>query len=386
MSKRKPIKAHRKPKIVRDRAWLSHALSGDYEALESRLPRQGKILPPGRRENRVQTWTRMERELSLINAMDDDPAPEGCRAGVVIQVSTGLYDVDMGDEVRLCAVRGSLSASLTGYTNVVAVGDRVWVSDDGRNGGVIERVRPRRAVLARPDVFNPDRSQIIVSNVDQLLIVSSWVEPNIWLELIDRSLIVAAEGNMIPLICLNKVDMMADEPEVWDDCEQTMQIYRDLGYTVLYTSAATGQGVDELRQLLIGHETALVGMSGTGKSSLLMAVQPDLELAVADVSEYSGQGRHTTTQVSLLPLDEDGYVVDTPGIRELGLIKVRRHELILHFPEMMERTGQCRFNDCTHLEEPGCVVRQAVEDGQVAVSRYHSYCSIYESLPEYYTE
>jgi ribosome biogenesis GTPase len=388
LAKRKKIKANRKPKIVRDRSWKTRVLRGEIEEVDLELPRVERILPRGREEERVKLWTKVEEELALetVPRSQEEQAPAGWRKGVVIGVSIGLYNVDLsgdgGTEPMLCSVRGSLSASETGYTNVVVVGDRVWVSGAELGSGVIERVLDRRTVLARPDVFHPDRSQIIVSNVDQLLIVASWQEPEIWMELIDRSLIAAAEGKVEPLICLNKVDL-AEDQEV---CREEMRIYQELGHTVLFTSAVTGQGVDELRVHLIGRETVLTGLSGVGKSSLLMAVQPDLKLRVADVSDASGEGRHTTAQVSLLKLDQGGYVVDTPGIRELGLIKVRRHELVLYYPEIAALARECRFNDCSHTHEPGCVVIEAVEEERISWSRYHSYQSIYESLPEYYTE
>lgn len=407
VAKRKPIKAHRKPKIVRDRSWQSRVLRGEISD-ELETPRVGRILPRGQEEGRVKLWTKIESELELETKPQADKLliPEEWLEGVVIRVSTSLYHVDLGSAsgpgkaTIICSIRGSLSASETGYTNIVAVGDRVLVSRERlpeditdqsgiiQQGGIIERVLPRETVLARPDVMNPDMSQIIVSNIDQMLIVSSWLEPDIWLELIDRALITAAEGKMKPLICLNKMDLVDDESE----CREVMSLYEDLGHTVLYTSAVSGQGIDTLRACLAGHATALVGLSGTGKSSLLMAVQPDLELNVADVSDTSGQGRHTTTQVSLLKLDamgpnrRGGYVVDTPGIRELGLIKVHRYELVLHFPEIEAWVGHCRFNDCTHTHEPGCAVIQAVENGHIPWSRYASYQAIYESLPEYYTE
>jgi ribosome biogenesis GTPase len=187
---------------------------------------------------------------------------------------------------------------------------------------------------------------------------------------------------MKPLICLNKIDLALD----LHYCMEEMALYRELGYTVLFTSAETGQGIDELRTHLTGQRTVLAGMSGVGKSSLLQAVQPDLELRVAEVSASSGEGRHITTQVSLLKLHEGGYVVDTPGIRELGLITVHRHELVLYFPEIVALVASCRFNDCSHTHEPGCAVIQAVENQEIAWTRYASYQSIYESLPEYYTE
>jgi ribosome biogenesis GTPase len=382
--KRKKIKAHRKPKIVRDRSWKTRIMRGEIEDADIETSYVERILPRGREEERVKLRTIVEEELRLETeaATEDTHFPEDWHQGVVTRISTSTYHVDLDSQTILCSARGSLSASQTGYTNVVAVGDKVLVSLGMSGHGVIERVLPRRTVLARPDVFNEDLSQIIVSNVDQLLIVAAWEESMIWLELIDRYLIAAAEGKMMPLICLNKIDLAQDQAA----CHEIMSIYENLEYTVLYTSAITRQGVDELRAHLIGHETVLAGLSGVGKSSLLMAVQPDLKLRVAEISYHSGEGRHTTTQISLLKLNRGGYVVDTPGIREMGLATIHRHELVLYFPEIADFAGQCRFNDCTHTLEPDCAVIQAVEEGHIPWSRYASYQTIYESLPEYYTE
>jgi ribosome biogenesis GTPase len=381
--KRKSIKPNRKPKRVRDKSWKTSVLRGEIEP-DLEMPQTERVVPRGREEDRVKLWTKVEEELQSETEADVhlEDIPEDWQKGVVTQVSTSLYHVDLGDQVTLCAVRGSLSASQTGYTNIVAVGDEALVSLDPSGDGVIERILPRRTVLARPDVINPDMSQIIVSNVDQVLIVSSWEEPTLWLELLDRYLIAAEEGKLTPLICLNKVDLAQSVRE----CRTEMAIYRKLGYTVILTSIVTGRGIEELRTHLVGKQTVLAGRSGVGKSSLLMAVQPDLELRVAEVSDYSGEGRHTTSQVSLLKLDGGGYVVDTPGIRELGLITVHRHELVLYFPEIAALVGQCQFNNCSHTQEPGCAVIEAVEKGKIAWSRYASYLAIYEDIPEYYTE
>jgi ribosome biogenesis GTPase len=384
--KRRRIKANRKPKIVRDKSWKTRILRGEPAPEDLESSALERVVPRGREEERVKLWTKVEEELQFAadesTPIDTLEIPAGWQQGVVTQVSTSLYHVDLDEQITLCAVRGALSAADTGYTNVVAVGDQVLVSLDRSGDGVIEHVLPRRTVLARPDVVNHDLSQIIVSNVDQVLIVSSWEEPPVWLELLDRYLIAAAEGQMTPLICLNKIDLALDERA----CREEMAIYQELGYTVLFTSAETGTGIAELREHLAGRQTVLAGLSGVGKSSLLMAVQPDLELRVAEISGYSGEGRHTTTQVSLLKLDDGGYVVDTPGIRELGLIAVHRHELVLYFPEIVALVGQCQFNDCSHTHEPGCAIVQAVEAGDIAWTRYASYLAIYESLPEYYTE
>ena len=382
--KRKKIKAHRKPKIVRDRSWRKRILDGELDELDVGLPQSERMIPRSREEERVKLRTKVEAELRIESeATSKEIAfPDEWQPGIVTCISTSIYHVDLGEQTILCSVRGTLSASTTGYTNVVAVGDEVLVSLGQAEHGVIEHVRPRRTILARPDVFREDMSQIVVSNVDQLLIVTAWEEPRIWLELIDRYLIAAAEGNLAPLICLNKMDLALDV----QDCREEMSIYESLGHTVLYTSTVTGEGIDELRTHLIDRSTVLAGLSGVGKSSLLMAVQPELQLRVAEVSYDTGQGRHATTQVSLLKLNQGGYVVDTPGIRELGLITTHRHELVLHYPEITGLAGKCRFNDCSHTHEPGCAVIEAVERGNIPWSRYASYQVIYESLPEYYTE
>lgn len=382
--KRKRIRAHRKPKVVRDRTWRKRILEGEVDQVDLELPEVERILPRSRDEERVNVRRKVDQELT--READAQPSaaelPRGWEHGIVTRTSTSICHVDLGARVLLCGVRGSLSASHTGYTNVVAVGDGVVVSLGEGDRGVIERVLPRRTVLARPDPFNEDMSQIVVANVDQLLIVAAWEAPTVWLELIDRYLIAAAEGNLDPLICLNKIDLALDD----DEYREEMVIYEALGHTVLYTSVVTGQGIGELYEHLVDRSTVLAGLSGVGKSSLLNAVQPGLQLRVAEVSDYSGEGRHTTSQVSLLRLTDGGYVVDTPGIRELGLITTHRPDLVLHFPEIAAFAEQCKFNDCTHTHEPGCAVVQAVEEDHIPWSRYASYQAIYESLPEYYTE
>jgi len=382
--KRKKIKPNRKPKTVRDRSWKKEILRGDIEDDPLFEFSTERVVPKGREEERVNLWTKLEREVRQApdTRADGSPVSSDWKEGVVVRVSTSTYDVDLGEQTVLCGVRGSLSATQTGYTNVVAVGDRVLVSLGQADHGIIEKVLPRRSLLARPDVLNPDLGQVVVSNVDQMLIVAAWEEPRIWFELIDRYLIAAAQGRMKPLVCLNKIDL-AEDPA---DYHTEMSPYQDLGYTVLFTSALTGEGIAELRTHLAGEATVVTGRSGVGKSSLLMAVEPELDLRVEEVSYYSGEGKHTTAQVSLLKLTGGGYVVDTPGIRELGLITVHRHELVLYFPEITALAGACRFGDCSHTHEPGCAVVKAVEEGKIPWSRYASYQTIYESLPEYYTE
>ena len=306
----------------------------------------------------------------------DPQGPSSGLQGIVVSAAGMSARVEMADGVVDCTVRGILTEIETGFTNVVAVGDRVAISGDSVGGRVVEEMLPRRTTLARPDPFLAPRQQVIAANVDQLLVVSSWREPDIWLELVDRYLIAAERAGISPIICVNKVDLVQDPAEL----DLMLQPYHDLGHNVIRASAMVGQGVDELRDVLRGSTTLLVGLSGTGKSSLLSAVQPSLRLRTAEVSEYSGQGRHTTTQARLLKLDIGGYVADTPGIREFGLSGLTATELPDYFPEIAALAAECRFSNCSHTAEPECAVQAAEESGEISASRAHSYEVIWAEL------
>ena len=248
------------------------------------------------------------------------PAPDAVDgAGTVVSVSSGVCVVEIDGARLQCRLRSGLTAAETSFTNVVAAGDRVVVSGDGAGGGIVDEVLPRSTMLARPDVFYAHRRQVIAANVDQLLIVSSWREPPFWPELVDRCAISARRSGLAPVVCVNKVDLAWDMRELDD----TVRPYETLGHLVIRTSAVTGEGIDGLRGVLQGSTTALAGPSGAGKSTLIAAVQPGLDLRVAEV-DRSGEGRHTTTQAMMLGLDGGGFVVDTPGVREFGLAGLRR--------------------------------------------------------------
>jgi ribosome biogenesis GTPase len=347
----------------------------DAGALEEfDVPQTERVMPRGERERR-----RAILNAALADLKENEHPSEQEAAGlqgVVVEVSNSLCRVDVGGRSLTCGLRGSLSAQDTGFINVVAVGDQVIVSEDGSERGIVEAVLPRRSILARPDVFYSHLRQVIVANADRLLIVASWRDPVIWLELIDRYLIAAERYNLSPIVCVNKVDLAEDEAI----CRATLRPYLDLGYRVIFSSALTGVGVSELGEILRGQTTVLAGMSGVGKSSLLAAVQPGLQLRTGEVSEHSREGRHTTAQVMMLPLAMGGYVVDTPGIREFGLSGLRKSELAQFYPEIVAVAGDCRFGDCSHSHEPGCAVQAAVQQGRVSEARYHNYQKIYPTL------
>lgn len=375
---RKQIKRNRQPKRPRRRNWMPDSFD-DLDALYD-LPRTERIMPRGERERRqavmAAALATLEEQASADGELPATEEPAGLQ-GVVVEVSSGLCRVDLGGRSLICGLRGSLTAQDTGFTNVVAVGDEVVVSENSSDRGVVEAVLPRRSVLARPDVFYHHLKQVVVANADQLLIVASWRDPIFWPELTDRYLIAAERNNLSPIICLNKIDLAEDVA----DCQSALRPYLRLGYRVFFTSALTGEGVSALQEVLCGRTTVLAGLSGVGKSSLLSAIQPGLQLRSGEVSERSGEGQHITTQVNLFRLDIGGFVVDTPGIREFGLSGLRRAELARFYPEITALQKGCRFSDCSHLHEPGCAVQAAVRQGSVSATRYHSYRKIYTELP-----
>jgi ribosome biogenesis GTPase len=369
----KQLKRNRQPKPVRQKKWQAYDPE-TWDELDYEL--EERVMPRGEEERRravAQATSQPDPTASTLST----PPPAG-QMGQVIEVSQGLCRVQLGSRTLICTARGALSAIETGFTNMVAVGDEVIVRPNGAGEGVVEAVCPRRSFLARPDVFYNHLQQIIAANVDQLLIVSAWREPTIWLELIDRYLITAQRNQLPAVICLNKVDLAQAEAEV----QAALQPYRDLGYPIVLTSALTRQGLDELRTILHQRTTVLAGLSGVGKSSLLAALLPGLQVRIGEVSESSGDGRHTTSQATLIRLGSTGAIIDTPGLREFGLAGLQRRNLEQFFPEIARLSAGCRFKNCSHLAEPGCAVRQAEAAGRLATSRYHSYRKIYESLPE----
>ena len=375
---RKGLRRNLRRKPPRKKSW---ELDGG-EGPNHEYDRHERIMPIDEADRR----RAIERAAYKNPAAQPGPARAGAstvqgHTGTVVSVSTGLCTVVRDGAELQCRVKSTLTARESEFTNAVAVGDEVLLHDDGAGGGVVQEVLPRRSALARPDVFHSHRRQVIVANADQILIVSSWREPLFWPELVDRCLIAAQRSNLLPIVCINKTDLAEDAGEL----DGTLQPYVALGHRTIRCSGLTGAGVDELGDLLLNKTTVLTGLSGTGKSSLISAVQPGLRLRTSHVSrsrKRRGEGRHTTTQVTMLRLESGGFVVDTPGIREFGLSGLRCQELAGYFPEVSGLATECRFNNCAHLDDPGCAVQAASAAGTLSATRYHSYRSIYETLPK----
>jgi ribosome biogenesis GTPase len=299
------------------------------------------------------------------------------KTGIVLQARSGHHRVQDGDEVVTCFVRGRLKQAKL-YTDLVATGDYVRWRPTRAGKGVIEEVLPRETQLSRlrPGPGDIPVEQVIVANPDQAIFIFAVLEPAPHLRLLDRLLVLAENNDLPAIICANKIDLLAAAADPVAEARSLFGLYEEIGYRVIYTSAETGQGVEELRGQLAGKLSVLSGPSGVGKSSLLNAVQPDLGLATRHISTATGKGRHTTVGVRLWPLVGGGYVADTPGLREAGFYDIEPEELAWHFVEMRPYLADCRFSSCTHTHEPGCAVKAAVERGEIGVERYDSYCRL----------
>lgn len=280
--------------------------------------------------------------------------------GIIIKALSGFYYVYCDDKLYFCRGRGKLRV---GGTSPL-VGDRVSFTPDG-DKGMIDSVYKRTNYFIRP----------AVANVDALVFVAANTNPVTDPYLIDRVSVICAASDCDLIVCINKCDI--------DPADELYEIYKSSGFTVVRTSANTGEGIDELKSVLSGKVCAFTGNSGVGKSSILNMLSPQLSLPVGEVSEKLGRGRHTTRHVELFPIDGNAYIADTPGFASFDIEmmqSIEKKDLMGLFREFKPYSGECRFNDCVHLKEPGCAVTEALSHGKICKSRYDSYVRLYDQL------
>jgi ribosome biogenesis GTPase len=297
--------------------------------------------------------------------------------GLVVRVTGGEVRVDVDGQTIPCILRGRFRKQGKGFQLVA--GDRVEVSLPESEGapGAIEGLIPRRSWLSRYATGRGAGERVIVANIDVLILVASVREPQLHFGFIDRVLVSAERGHTPVCICLNKIDLMEDESEI----APFLKIYPPLGYSVIRTSAETGDGLDGVKRLLEKGIYAFVGQSGVGKSSLLNSIDESLKLKVRDVANKTGRGRHTTAYSELFTT-EGGYIADTPGMQTFGFPGTEAEELPACFPEFRPLEPYCRFQPCTHSHEPGCAVKEALERDLIVASRYRSYEQMLEEVAE----
>ncbi|MEW6239872.1 MAG: ribosome small subunit-dependent GTPase A [Chloroflexota bacterium] len=288
--------------------------------------------------------------------------------GLIIKAQSGFFTVETGQGLVVCQLRGRLKQGKAAG-DIAAVGDRVRVTVLTDGTGVIEEVEERERALVRLDP-RPQGvyQQVLLANPDQTVFVFACAHPNPKLRMLDRFLVIAEKQKIPAVIVANKIDLVGLK-----EAKAMFGTYGEIGYAVLYTSATEEKGLKELRERLAGRISALAGPSGAGKSSLLNALQPGLGLEVREVSTAINKGKHTTVARQLIPLAGGGYVADTPGWRSLALWDTEPEEMDAYFPELAPLVAECQFSDCTHVHEPGCAVRAALEAGKIHHERYDSY-------------
>ncbi len=298
-------------------------------------------------------------------------ANEQSLQGLIIKAQSGFFTVETRQGFIVCQLRGKLKQGRA-KGDIAALGDRVRITVLADGSGVIEEVEARKQAITRLDPRpQGEYQQILLANADQAVFVFACAHPHPKLKMLDRYLVIAEKQKVPAVIVANKIDLVEDAKKIFG-------LYDGIGYRLLYTSTKTGEGLDDLKTLLMKKISALAGPSGVGKSSLLNAIQPGLGLAVNEVSTAMNKGKHTTVTRQMFALEGGGYVADTPGWKSLALWDTEPEEIDAYFPELRDLVAHCQFSDCTHTHEPGCAVLEAVKDGSVHPERYESYLRLRE--------
>ena len=292
--------------------------------------------------------------------------------GLVLKYHSGFYHVFHDGEQTVCKIRGKLKSGRKN-TDIIAIGDLVDFEILPDGSGIIESVLPRTNELIRMTTgIKIEYRQVLISNMDQVLLVFACTHPEPRLRMLDRFLVVCEKQKITPIIVVNKTDLLGE-----DKARELFKDYAPLGYRTVFVSAETGTGIEEVHDLLKDKISGLVGPSGVGKSTIINRIDPTLDLRTNEISDYNEKGRHTTVVREMFPLKGGGFVADLPGLKTLALWDIEPEELDGYFPELRDLVKDCYYSDCTHDEsEVGCAVRRAVEEGRVSRERYESYLRI----------
>lgn len=310
--------------------------------------------------------------------------------GTVIKSTGSWYLVrNENNEIFDCRIIGKFRLDGLILTNPVAVGDKIEFeiepeigerSVNGLSKGLIKKILPRENYVARQSPRQKHNIHLLASNIDQAIVISTIIEPTIKLGFIDRFLMMTEPYEIPTTIIFNKADIYDDETMIV--FENICNVYKSIGYQVLLTSSVDGTGLEEFKNLLQDKISLISGQSGVGKSSLVNAIQPQLDIRTGEISDYSGKGQHTTTFAEMHPLNFGGYIIDTPGIKTLAFNNLQPQHVTQNFREMFEYSSGCRFSNCTHREEPKCAVKTAIANGVISELRYLNYLQILEEVED----
>lgn len=310
-----------------------------------------------------------------------ESVPSQLPVGRVLAITVDGLIVDAQGTEITCSVKGSLKQDKQRIKNIIAVGDFVHFDQKEDRSGVITDIQPRRSILSRADNLSRNKEQIIAVNIDQVFITCSVVQPPLKSALIDRYIIAAQKGKMDPIIVINKIDLLPSSQAEQALYEEVLRAYKPLNIPVLPVSTVSMEGIDALYAQMQGKTSVFSGQSGAGKSSLINLIL-GTNMRTGSVVHKTGKGAHTTTATHLVPLQSGGFCIDTPGIRSFGLWDFQKEDLVHYFPEFYELDPPCRYPDCSHLSEPDCAVRKAVEENRISSLRFDSYCALMKSLSE----
>ena len=299
--------------------------------------------------------------------------------GLVIKSTGSWYDVktSVGYIIK-CRVRGKLKMKEMKVTNPVSVGDKVHYDLEESGQGIIHDIVPRANYLIRRSTRKTAFGHILASNIDLAVVVATLTFPKTSLGFIDRFLISAESFRIPSLLVFNKTDMWTKE--AWEFADFLHKIYREVNVDFMTVSAESGENLNQFKDKLKGNTSLIAGHSGVGKSTILNKLSPGINQTTSEVSTFANKGTHTTTFAEMFEIEKDTFVIDTPGIKELGLMDIYNEEINHFFPEMRKLFGKCKFHNCTHIHEPGCAVMDAVENGEIAISRFESYLSMMEGI------
>ncbi len=356
--------------------------------------------PRGKRESRKERGETRAKDRSKYKKSDQDQRKEHLKnekpplganylRGRVLTISSDMVTVSSGHKTYLCSLKGSLKKEKTKHKNLLTVGDWVHFEKKSTDSGAISHVEKRSSFLIRAENLSRRKQQLIAANIDQVFIVMSLVAPKFKPLLVDRYILSATKGNMTPIVLINKVDLLDDPPENITpeevaaekiSLEEFLDAYKSLNIPIVPLSVSTGENLDQLKALMENKTSVFSGQSGVGKSSLINAILGSA-LPIGPIVLKTNKGSHTTTAAELIPLENDAFCIDTPGIKSFGLWENDTLSILEIFPDFAALAPQCKFPNCTHIHEPDCAIKKGVEEKTIHPLRYASYTTLLEDTP-----
>lgn len=368
--------------------------------IDDYLDYEEQFHPKGKRESRKERRETRAKDRSKYKKSDRDqkkqhlkneepPLGANYLRGRVLTISPDMITVSSGPKTYLCTLKGSLKKEKTKHKNLITVGDWVHFEKKSEDSGAIAHVEKRTSFLIRAENLSRRKQQLIASNIDQVFIVMSVVSPKFKPLLVDRYILSAKKGNMQPIVLINKIDLLNDPPEAISDeevsaekisFEEFLEAYKPLDIPIIPLSVSTGENLDQLKNLMENKTSVFSGQSGVGKSSLINAVLGS-QLPIGPIALKTNKGSHTTTAAELIPLENDGFCIDTPGIKSFGLWESDPSSILEIFPDFLALAPDCKFPNCTHIHEPDCAIIKAIEEKTIHPLRYASYTTLLEDTP-----